>query len=275
MRYAGTFKAAALLGILIVAGALFPARDANAMIVSWVQCENVQGTVSDPYGNYTYTDVVCYEYSYDEATGDTGGDYDPPGGPYGGSNPTTCQALASIKNSIPNCNSPVAAPSTYDFAFSSFPSGSGLSYLVGYANLGGAYSISRTLVKSALKSQTLSNAQIFVSLGDATQTLLTKVDRACQYEAEFGTSPDAGALCAKAYGRLLQEAGAPSVADRFNDWLVVNGIDFELGAGFTVSLSTIMNFFSPGNSLTIKHDSAQAAQQCHDWWAQAQEAHCA
>jgi hypothetical protein len=273
MQIGNYLRSALFVLLLSFAGAMAPVHEARAAIVSWIQCENVYGTVTlDDGTSYIYPDVACYEYSYND--GDT---YDPVddsyGGPSAGTQSAICDWLASTKPQ--GCDNPVASPATYDYAFNAMPSGSGLKFLIGYANSGSSYIIARNLVKAALTTQTKDSVNAFKSLDATTSELLPKVSRACELQAEFGTSPTAETLCAQAYGRLQQEAGNPSVADDFRDWLIVNGIDLDASAnGFTASLSVIIGLFAPENSLKIKHDKVIEGQKCYLWWQQASNNHC-
>src|SRR5690242_2320429 len=131
MRYGECIRSIAIFLLLAGAGALAPANSAKAMIVSWVTCQNVYGTVTDPDGSYVYTDIVCYETSYDD------GYYNDPvydeggggGGPSAPQQPTVCDALRAIKPA--NCSNPMTTPRGYDYGKDGYQATSGLAVILG------------------------------------------------------------------------------------------------------------------------------------------------
>jgi hypothetical protein len=240
------------------------------MIVTWVTCENSTGTTSAGGGEPdVYTDITCYEWSYDDSSGDISGGDGGYGGPSGGWG-TGCQALRDNKPA--DCPNPIAPPAGYSYGQYSFPAGSGLAKLIALAGDPTMSRQAKILIKSALSTQTSQIADLTRPLSTVNSTFLAKVKNACKTQAgdpdnnQFGAS-----LCADAFGKLEQEAGTPGFLDWFGGWLAMNGMDLSYSI---TSLQTIISVISPQNSLAIKYNKVTHDQTCSDWWTQVQVNHC-
>jgi hypothetical protein len=221
--------------------------------------------VTDPYDYYYGSDGSQGGGSGGNGTSDNNEDADIP-----------CEVLLATKP--PSCPSPIATPAGFDYGRDTYAGGSAMAKLIAYANNPSANGDARYDVKVALEMQTRMISERVNSVYDIQLPFFNLVSIACQLESKSWegrrlgvelTTPER--LCIDALGKAQAEADQSEMTffGFFSRWLDKEGLDIT-----DLFPQTVVNLFSPENSMTKKYDLVTADAKCATWWKQVQHNQC-
>lgn len=206
----------------------------------------------------------------DNDGGDTGGS-----GSGGDAEDPYCDVLRSTKPAY--CPNPILFPSGAYYGEDHYSSGSGLQRSYVFLNTVGVKAGAFNAMRNALAAHTSAIANRTTTFNSANAILLAGVQAACQsqrnadaFARDFGGAEYTYAerVCMDAYDRLTREAQG-AFTSWFLDWLDVNGIDPSDWLP-----QTLINYWSPGNSLKRKFNIVTSDAQCSEWWDDVAEREC-
>lgn len=204
------------------------------------------------------------------------------GGGYGGDDdePLPCAFLALMKP--PNCPNPIPAPNGYSYANDQFAPSSGLRKAISWIdNNAGAVDSARYVAIQSLNSHTTSIRALSTPLDQVNNMLLESWKTVCEtqradpqdeFARGFGgvSATNAERTCYEALDKLSAEAGNLNFQSYFIQQLQLIGIDLnDLGVP-----NTLINLFSPENSLTKKFETVTADATCAKWWGDVEANQC-
>lgn len=255
------------LSFALVALTLFPAK-AKA---EWV-CRTQSGGVSVGDGDM-HMEPDAQVCDWVDSGGATPGSGPAPGGSTG----QYCTAILLAKPTGCASVSPIEGA---DYGADKFVIGSGLAAAIANISNGNLSSQARAQIFTALTQHTANLSDIRKSFNDVNTILIDSMVVACEYQRQYDElhppfSPHAGGVspglrsCLGTVARLNAEANLSFTAF-FQGWLNSVGIVLaDLGVP-----QTVVNWFSPENSLTVKFEVADAQNQCNLWFGEVRKYGC-
>jgi hypothetical protein len=255
----------------------------SAALAQEAQAGNYLSCSSSPGGKVT-VDGITYQMPdvqdcdiIDDGLG--GGDY---GGNWGGSgggggNGQYCATLLMSKPS--GCGQSESIDG-HNYGSSSYAVGSGLATAISNTTNPLMASQARIQIQSSLSAHTANLGNLTLPLNTTNQTLIDGVALACEFQRQWDAanppfSPHSGGAspglraCLGTVTRLHGEANM-SFTSFFQGWLANTGVVLaDLGIP-----QTMINWFAPENSLTVKYEKITAQAQCNVWFSEVRNNGC-